>query len=287
MIRPLTFICLLSAFGSGLYLYSEKHRAILLDRDIARAIRGTEAARERTGMLRAEWALLNDPGRLQEMADKYLTLKTMAPGQFVQLAELSTRLPPPAPAGAGDGTDDATADNAPAAPPPGAFAPGLATTSAGAPGSGLAGAGAPGSVTADAAPVAAGPPAAMQDAPAPASPAVVAMAEPVHPATPVHAAARQVAHAAPKKTAHPAAVADREEPFQGTALPRGTPLPLAGLPTRARMMSAMAHASPATMPRPRVVPRVVTATPSAIGSGAYVGSALASGSSLPPPVPLQ
>jgi hypothetical protein len=277
MIRPLTFICLLSAFGSGLYLYSEKHRAILLDRDIARAIRGTEAARERTGMLRAEWALLNDPGRLQEMADKYLTLKTMAPGQFVQLAELSTRLPPPAPAGAGDGTDGEAAENAPAAPPPGALAPGSVTT----------GAGAPGSVPADAAPVAAVPPAAMQGAPAPGSPAVVAMAEPVHPATPVHAAARQVAHAAPKKTAHPAAVADREEPFQGTALPRGTPLPLAGLPTRARMMSAMAHASPATMPRPRVVPRVVTATPSAIGSGSYVGSALASGSSLPPPVPLQ
>ncbi len=262
MIRPLTFICLLAAFGSGLYLYSEKHRAILLDRDIAHAIHGTEAARERTGMLRAEWALLNDPGRLQAMADKYLTLKTMAPGQFVQLAELSTRLPPVAPPGYPDSADDAAADPA-AALPPGAAPPDAAT---------------PGAT-----PLAAAPPASLPDAPAANSAAVVALAEPMHPAAPVHVAAKQVAHAAPKKTARPVALADRDEPFHGTPLQRGTPLPLAGLPTRARMMSAMAHTSPSYAPRPRMV----TATPSAIGSGAYVGSALAGGSSLPPPVPLQ
>ena len=38
MIRPFTVLCLLTACGSGLYLYSEKHRTGLLDRDIARVI---------------------------------------------------------------------------------------------------------------------------------------------------------------------------------------------------------------------------------------------------------
>ncbi len=264
MIRPLTFICLLGAFGSGLYLYSEKHRAILLDRDIGHAIRGTEAARERTGMLRAEWALLNDPGRLQTMADKYLALKTMAPGQFVQLAELSTRLPAVPPPGAPESTDDAAADAA-ATQPPNPGAPDMAAAGS-------------------AVPPATVPPAALPDAPA----ATVALAQPAHPAAPVHVTARQVARAAPRKTVHPTALADGEAPFHGTPLQRGTPLPLAGVPTRARMMSAMAHGSPSNAARLNGArPAVVTATPSAIGAGAYVGSALASASSLPPPVPLQ
>jgi hypothetical protein len=74
MIRPLTFLCMLSTVGSGLYLYTEKHSAEMLDRQIGKAIHGTQAARERTGLLRAEWAVLNDPARLQTMADQYLGL---------------------------------------------------------------------------------------------------------------------------------------------------------------------------------------------------------------------
>ncbi len=227
MIRPLTFVCLLAAFGAGLYLYGEKHRAILLDGEIGRAIHGTEAARERTGLLRAEWALLNDPGRLQTMSDKYLALKPMAPGQFVQLTELSTRLPPPGQPG---GSDDVVAGDAPAVAP----------------------------------------------APAPQVPAVVAAVAPV----PVHAPPKQVARAAPRKAAHPVTVADREPPLPGTPLPRATMLPLAGLPTRARVMSAMARPSSASAARPAVM------TASARAIAPYVGSALAGGGGLPPPVPL-
>ena len=252
MIRPLTFICLMAAFGSGLYLYSEKHKAILLDREIGRAIHGTEAARERTGLLRAEWALLNDPGRLQDMADKYLTLKTMAPGQFVQLADLSTRLPPPAAPGQPDSTDDpAAAEAAPDA---------IASAEAAQP---------------------AAQPATMPEAPS----AVVAKAEPAK-STPapgaLHAAAQKLAHAAPRKPSHPTALARTEPLTHDEPLAHSTPLPLAGIPQSVRVMSAMARPV-RSMPRPAIV----TAYPSAIGSASYVGSALAGGSSLPPPVPLR
>ena len=94
MIRPVTCLCLLAAGASGLYLYSEKHRTALLDREIGQVIRATEAAHARTGMLRAEWALLNEPGRLQDMAGRYLTLQPLKPSQFVQVADLSTHRDP-------------------------------------------------------------------------------------------------------------------------------------------------------------------------------------------------
>ena len=120
MIRPTTVLCMMAAFGSGLYLYAEKHRTALLDRDISRVFHATQAAHERTGLLRAEWALLNEPGRLQDMADRYLTaLHPMAPSQFVQLADLQNRLPAPVvtpPQGSAD-EDAATPAAAPVSTP--------------------------------------------------------------------------------------------------------------------------------------------------------------------------
>jgi len=111
MIRPLTCLSLIAALGSGLYLYSEKHRAELLDRKIGAIVENTEKARARTEALKTEWAMLNQPERLEEMAGKYLqTLKPMSPGQFVQLADLATHLPPPeAPKPEGAPDDDAQA----------------------------------------------------------------------------------------------------------------------------------------------------------------------------------
>lgn len=95
MIRPFTLICMVSAFGAGLYLYQSKHYAQVLDREIMRTIKQTEATRERTGMLRAEWALLNEPDRLAELAKAHTSLTTLKPTQFVALAELAARLPGP------------------------------------------------------------------------------------------------------------------------------------------------------------------------------------------------
>ena len=113
MIRPLTCLCMLLAGGSGLYLYQEKHRTSLLDREITRTIRASEAAHERTGLLRAEWALLNEPGRLQGLADRFLALHAMSPSQFVPTAELASRLPAPSAPDSGDGGTAAVADARP------------------------------------------------------------------------------------------------------------------------------------------------------------------------------
>jgi hypothetical protein len=93
MIRPVTCVCFLLACGSGLYVYQAKHRVQLIDRDIEKTVRGTEALVEQTRVAHAEWTLLNDPQRLQALADQFLKLKNVEPGQFTGMAELDSRLP--------------------------------------------------------------------------------------------------------------------------------------------------------------------------------------------------
>jgi hypothetical protein len=93
MIRPVTCVCFLLACGSGLYVYQSKHRVQLLDRDIEQTVHATDALREQTRVAHAEWTLLNDPQRLQVLADQFLSLKTVTPGQFTSMVELDNRLP--------------------------------------------------------------------------------------------------------------------------------------------------------------------------------------------------
>jgi hypothetical protein len=93
MIRPFTLVCFLLASGSGLYLYQAKHRVQVLDREIEKTVRDTSERRDRIRVLHAEWTLQNDPQRLQILADQFLALKMVAPGQFTSLAELDNRLP--------------------------------------------------------------------------------------------------------------------------------------------------------------------------------------------------
>lgn len=94
MIRPITCICFLLACGSGLYLYQAKHRVQVLDRQIEETVQSTDKLREQARVLHAEWTLLNDPQRLQALADQFLPLKTVQPGQFTSMADLASRLPP-------------------------------------------------------------------------------------------------------------------------------------------------------------------------------------------------
>ena len=95
MIRPLTLLSMAAAAGAGLYLYQVKHSVAQLDRELRGINRQTEQARERTQVLRAEWALLNEPDRLRQVAQRHLQLEAMTAAQFVRPAEMERRLPPP------------------------------------------------------------------------------------------------------------------------------------------------------------------------------------------------
>lgn len=216
MIRPFTFLTLAAACGSGLYLYTEKHRAELLDRQIAHVIHTTEATRQTTSLLRAEWEVLNNPDRLRPMAQKYLNLVPLQPNQWVQMADLGARLPPPEAPGQTGGTD------------------GGAT------------------VASDASPAADTPPADVPVVAAPANPGVDE-APPVEtkPKLPLQPTAKLVAHMVPKHKP-PMAMADDEPPLHTNPLAHSAPLALATpQPARARVVSAMAR--PVQMARPAVV----------------------------------
>jgi hypothetical protein len=95
MIRPLTVATFLLACGSGLYLYQSKHEVQLLDRTIEKTVRETSAMREQSRLLSTEWNMLNDPERLRQFSDTYLSLKSINPTQYTSLADLGTKLPPP------------------------------------------------------------------------------------------------------------------------------------------------------------------------------------------------
>lgn len=93
MIRPFTILCFVAFAGAGAWLYQVKHQVATQDRELREIWRQTEQARDRTAILRAEWALLNEPGRLREVAQRHLTLEAMQPQQFTRLPEMTRRLP--------------------------------------------------------------------------------------------------------------------------------------------------------------------------------------------------
>jgi hypothetical protein len=95
MIRPITIVTFLMASGSGLYLYQSKHEVQLLDRTIERTVHDTTTLREQSRLLSAEWTMLNDPDRLRQFSDTYLSLKTINPAQFTSLNDLDSKLPAP------------------------------------------------------------------------------------------------------------------------------------------------------------------------------------------------
>ncbi len=96
MMRPFTCLCMIAAASAGLYLYQEKYRAQMLDREISGVIKQIDQSHDRINLLKAEWALLNQPDRLSDLASQHLSLQPLAPTQFTQLADLGSRLPSPA-----------------------------------------------------------------------------------------------------------------------------------------------------------------------------------------------
>ncbi len=95
LIRQTTMMCVTAALGSCLFLYWGKSQAALADRDIGRIVRATQDAHARVYALRTEWALLNEPDRLRDIADHHLTLRPVSPAQFAELSKLQDRLPAP------------------------------------------------------------------------------------------------------------------------------------------------------------------------------------------------
>ncbi|WP_077395702.1 cell division protein FtsL [Bombella intestini] len=94
MIRFVTLLCAAMAAGSGLFLYTKKHETLVLNQDIRKTIEDTRRIQQQTAILRTQWALLNQPDRLNALAQRVLPeMNQVDPTQFVQLTDLRKRLP--------------------------------------------------------------------------------------------------------------------------------------------------------------------------------------------------
>jgi hypothetical protein len=272
MIRPFPLLCFCAFAGAGAWLYQVKHSVAMQDRELVEIRRQTEAARQRIDILRAEWALLNEPERLRQTASRVLTLEPMQPQHFARIGNFERRLPAAvAFAGAPDLFAPPPAPDAPRAPAAGvmlASAPVLAPV----PRAAAAAPAAPPSAQPSAAPAARTP-----ETPAPQALAAAIAVQRAEQASRAEAASRAAAVAAarpaPARPAAPPAMAQAERPVPATA-----PAP--------RPIQPAVHIDPAPRPAEPTV-RVAQAAPpqttiaSALGSVSALGRPL-----LAPPVPV-
>lgn len=93
MIRPFTLLCFAAFAFAGAWLYQVKHKVTMQDRELVEIRRQTEQARQRLDILRAEWALVNEPDRLRQTASRVLALEPMQPQHFARATDLDRRLP--------------------------------------------------------------------------------------------------------------------------------------------------------------------------------------------------
>jgi cell division protein FtsL len=83
----------LSVLCSAAVLYRLEHATRGLEREIAQVKRDTQNDVEAVKLLKAEWASLTRPERIQQLAEQNLKLAPIHAQQFVTEAELASRVP--------------------------------------------------------------------------------------------------------------------------------------------------------------------------------------------------
>ena len=257
MIRPFTLLCFCAFAGAGAWLYQVKHAVAMKDRELVEIRRETEQARQRIDILRAEWALLNEPERLRQTATRVLTLEPMQPQHFARATDIERRLPAPvAFAGAPDLFAPLPTPAAPRAPEAGVM---LASASVPAPAARAA---------APAQPAATAPVVRAPEAPAPQALAAAVAQHRAESAQRAEQSSRTAA-AAPRPVPRPAPVAEAPRPIQPAV----------------HIAPAPARAEPLTRVTRNAAPETTVA--SALGAASMLGAASSLGRPmLAPPVPV-
>ena len=93
MLRFLNVLAVLALLGSAVYAYSIKYETILTSEQIVKLKNLNKRERESIAVLRAEWAHLIRPTRIQALADQHLDMKQLSVDQIVQVTDLPDRAP--------------------------------------------------------------------------------------------------------------------------------------------------------------------------------------------------
>lgn len=82
MIRTLNIVLILAVVGLSFGLYDIKYRAEIADRRVQTITHQIASEQESIRVLRAEWSYLNQPERLQELAQRYTKLEPLQAAQI-------------------------------------------------------------------------------------------------------------------------------------------------------------------------------------------------------------
>jgi cell division protein FtsL len=93
MLRLFNLLSILVLLGSVVYAYTIKYETSFRTEQIAKAKLEIKAEQDGIGVLRAEWAFLTRPERVQRLSERYLDLEPLALAQIDSLAALPERLP--------------------------------------------------------------------------------------------------------------------------------------------------------------------------------------------------
>jgi len=91
--RYLNIAVILALIGSAVYAYTIKYQTAFRAEQIAKTKLEIKAERDLAAMLRADWAYLTRPERVQELADRYLELEPLAPDRLMLAKQLPERAP--------------------------------------------------------------------------------------------------------------------------------------------------------------------------------------------------
>jgi cell division protein FtsL len=93
MVRFLNVLAVAALIGSVIYVYTIKYETIFHAEKIVKLKHEIKAEQDQVGILRAEWAHLTRPERIQALADKLLDLRPIAMNQIVSADALPASAP--------------------------------------------------------------------------------------------------------------------------------------------------------------------------------------------------
>ena len=101
MLRLLHLVVIAGLVSAAAYVYKIKFDATVQAEKVAKVRRDIRSERDAIALLRAEWARLDTPARIQELAERHLDLRPIEARQFDDVGRLPPRppqiVPPDAP----------------------------------------------------------------------------------------------------------------------------------------------------------------------------------------------
>ncbi|MGA7383684.1 MAG: hypothetical protein WBW81_02980 [Methylocella sp.] len=93
MVRILNILAIAALIGSAIYAYTIKYETIFHAETIVKLQHEIKLEQDQIQTLRAEWAHLARPERIQALADRFLNLQPIALNQIVQAEALPGKAP--------------------------------------------------------------------------------------------------------------------------------------------------------------------------------------------------